>query len=90
MSGVPTVLALGSYATQVLSDSRLPAWTAWIAAAAALAHIVLLASLVIPSGLFSLEGGVIIAIPAMLFAWITVTSIVLLRAETTGDNVLRS
>ncbi len=90
MSGVPTVLALGSYATQVLSDSRLPAWTAWIAAAAALAHIVLLASLVIPSGFFSLEGGVIIAIPAMLFAWITVTSIVLLRAETTGDNVLRS
>jgi hypothetical protein len=72
MSGVPTALALGSYVARVLSDSCLPAWTAWIAAAAALAHIVL------------------IAIPAMLFAWITVTSIVLLRAETIGDNVLRS
>jgi hypothetical protein len=32
MSGVPTALALGSYAAQVFSDSRLPAWTAWVAA----------------------------------------------------------
>lgn len=79
MSGVPTALALGSYAAQVFSDSRLPVWSAWVAALAALAHIVLLASLVIPSGFFSLQGGVIIAIPAMLFAWITGMSIVLLR-----------
>jgi hypothetical protein len=28
MSGVPTALALGSYAGQVLRDSRLPAWLA--------------------------------------------------------------
>jgi hypothetical protein len=86
MSGVPTALALGSYAAQVLSDSRLPAWTAWLAVVAALAHIVLLTSLVIPSGFFSLEGGVIIVIPAMLFAWITGMSIVLLRAKPTEDN----
>lgn len=79
MSGVPTALALGSYAMQVLRDSRLPRWTAWLAVVVALAHLVLLASLVITSGFFSLEGGVIIAIPAMLFAWILATSIVLLR-----------
>ncbi len=79
MSGVPTALALGSYAAQVFRDSRLPLWTAWIAAVAALAHLVLLTSLVITSGFFSLEGGVIIAIPATLFAWILGTSIVLLR-----------
>jgi hypothetical protein len=90
ISGVPTALALGSYAAQVFSDSRLPTWSAWVAVVAALAHLVLLASLVITSGFFSLEGGVIIAIPAILFAWILGTSIVLLRAETTGDNVLRS
>jgi hypothetical protein len=90
MSGVPTALAIGSYAAQVFSDSRLPTWSAWVAAVVALAHIVLLASLVISSGFFSLQGGVIIAIPAMLFAWITATSIILLRAETTGDNVLLS
>jgi hypothetical protein len=90
MSGVPTALALGSYAAQVLHDNRLPTWTAWVAVVAALAHLLLLASLVIPSGFFSLQGGVIIAIPAILFAWITGVSIVLLRAETTGDTVLRS
>jgi hypothetical protein len=45
---------------------------------------------VIPSGFFSLEGGVIIAIPAILFAWITGMSVVLLRAGITGDNVLLS
>jgi hypothetical protein len=81
MSGVPTALALGSYAAQVFNDSRLPTWTAWIAAVAALTHLVLLASLVIPSGFFSLEGGVIIGIPAMLFAWIAATSIVMMTAH---------
>jgi hypothetical protein len=49
------------------SGSRLPAWSAWVAAVAALAQSVLLALLVIPSGFFSLEGGMIIAIPAALF-----------------------
>jgi hypothetical protein len=84
MSGVPTALALGSYATQVFRDSRLPGWTAWVAAVAGLAHLVLLASLVITSGFFSLQGGVIIAIPAMLFVWIAAMSIVLLRAGRVG------
>jgi hypothetical protein len=88
MSGVPTALALGSYATQVFRDSCLPRWTAWIAAVAALAHLVLLASLVITSGFFSLEGGVIIAIPATLFAWITGVSIVLLRTTIKGEDEL--
>jgi hypothetical protein len=75
-------------AWQVLRDSRLPGWTGWIAVVAALAHIVLVASLVIPSGFFSLEGGVIIAIPAILFAWILGTSMVLLRTPIKGDDEL--
>ncbi|MFI4977055.1 MAG: hypothetical protein ACHQC8_00015 [Solirubrobacterales bacterium] len=86
MSGVPTALALGSYAAQVFRGGRLPGWTAWVAAVAALAHVVLIASLVITSGFFSLEGGVTIAIPATLFAWIIGTSIVLLRAGIKGGN----
>jgi hypothetical protein len=79
MSGAPTALALGSYAALVLGSDRLPRWTAWVAIVAALAHLVLLASLVIRSGFFSLEGGVTIAIPATLFAWICSTSIALWR-----------
>jgi hypothetical protein len=70
MSGVPTALALGSYATLVFGNARMPTWTAWLAVVAALAHLLLFASLVITRGFFSLEGGVTIAIPATLFAWI--------------------
>jgi hypothetical protein len=81
MSGVPTMLALGAYAAHVFGDRRLPAWTAWVAVAAALANLVLLASLVIRSGFFSREGGVVIAIPGTLFVWILATSVVLLRAR---------
>jgi hypothetical protein len=84
ISGVPTALALGSYAAQVFGVSRLPTWTAWLAVVAAAAHLVLLASLVITSGFFSLEGGVTIVIPGLLFAWITGVSIVLLRTPGTS------
>jgi hypothetical protein len=81
MSGVPTALALGSYAAQVFRDSRLPAWTAWLAVVAAVAHLVLLASLVITSGFFSLQGGVTIAIPGLLFTWITGTGMAMMTAD---------
>jgi hypothetical protein len=81
MSGVPTALALGAYAIHALRDRRLPSWTAWLAIMAAVAHVVLLASLVITSGFFSLEGGVTIAIPATLFAWILATSVILLKVR---------
>lgn len=78
MSGVPTALALGAYAVQVFSDGRLPAWTAWLAVVAALAHLALIASLLVTTGFFSLEDGVTIAIPATLFAWIMGTSIAMM------------
>lgn len=70
MSGIPTALALGSYAALALRSESLPSWTASLATVAALAHLLLLASLAIRSGFFSLDGGVTIAIPATLFAWI--------------------
>jgi hypothetical protein len=84
MSGAPTALALGSYAAHVFRGHRLPGWTAWLAAVAALAHVALLASLVLTSGFFSLTGAVIIATPATLFAWIVGTSVVMLRATDRG------
>ena len=78
ISGLPTALALGSYAGLVFRSGCLPRWTASLAIAAALAHLLLLASLVVRNGFFSLEGGVTIAIPATLFAWIAGTSWVML------------
>jgi hypothetical protein len=85
MSGVPTALALGSYALLVFRSGCLPAWTASVAAVAALAHLVLFASLLIASGFFSLDGGVTIAIPALLFAWILATSVALRRDFTPNE-----
>jgi hypothetical protein len=79
VSGIPTALALGSYATLAFGSGRLPTSTAWTALIAALAHLVLLASLMIKSGFFSLQGPVTIAIPGTLFAWILTMSVVLLR-----------
>ena len=78
MSGIPTALALGSYAALVFRTDSLPRWTATVATVAALAHLLLLASLVVRSGFFSLEGGVTIAIPGTLFAWIAGTGWVML------------
>ena len=79
MSGVPTALTLSAYAAMVFRGAGLPRATAWFAAVAALWHLALLASFVIRRGFFSLDGGVTIAIPATLFAWILATSVALLR-----------
>jgi hypothetical protein len=78
MSGAPTALALASYAAAALRSGCLPRWTSLLAVVAALAHLMLLASFVITSGFFSLEGGVTIAIPATLFAWIAGTSVAMM------------
>ena len=88
MSGVPTALALGSYAAQVFRDQPLT-WLDSVARGRGRsgAHRAP-ASLVIASGFFSLEGGVTIVIPGMLFAWILGTSIVLLRMTIKGDDEL--
>ena len=83
MSGIPTALALGAYAALVFRSGCLPRWTASVAAVAALAHLVLLASLLVTSGFFSLEGGVTIAIPATLFAWIAGTSVAMMVGDQT-------
>ena len=81
MSGAPTAIALGSYAALVLRSTGLPRWTAWLGVVGALAHVALLASFVVSEGFFSLQGQVITAIPATLFAWIIGTGIAMLATE---------
>jgi len=81
MSGIPTALALGSYAALVFRTDSMPRWTAALALVAALAHLLLLASLVVRNGFFSLEGGVTIAIPGTLFAWIAGTGMTMARTS---------
>jgi hypothetical protein len=84
LSGAPTAIALTSYATATFRNRQLPRFTAWLAALAAVAHVVLLFSLVVPSGFFSLEGQVITVVPGLLFLWIFATGIAILTADDQG------
>jgi hypothetical protein len=79
MSGLPTAVALGSYAWLTFRSRHLPAWTAALGAVGEVAHVLLLASFLVSAGFFSLEGQVITVVPATLFLWILGTGIALLR-----------
>jgi hypothetical protein len=78
MSSAPTVVACSAYAALIFRTAALPRWTAWLAAIAAAAHVVLLASFLVSDGFFSLEGQVITVIPGTLFVWILGTGIAML------------
>jgi hypothetical protein len=78
MSGPPTALALGSYAALVFRGAGLPRWTAWLAIAGVVTHVLLLMSFLVTSGFFSLEGQVITAFPTPLFLWVAGTGVALL------------
>ena len=80
MSGAPTAVALGSYATVTVRTRHLPLWTAALAALSAAAHVPLFASFVVENGFFSLEGQGITVIPGTLFFWILGTGLAMLRA----------
>ncbi len=79
MSGLPTAVALGSYAWLTFRSPHLPVWTAALGAVGAVAHVLLLTSFLVSDGFFSLEGQVITVVPATLFLWILGTAIAMLR-----------
>jgi hypothetical protein len=81
VSGVPTALALASYAVIAVRASEVATWTGWVAVLGAVAHVVIAASFLLPSGFFSLEGGVIVAVPVTLFLWILATSLSLVYGD---------
>lgn len=75
MSGLPTVVALGSFAAAVYRHRVLPRYTAHLAIAGAAVHPLLLAAFIIEDGPLSLQGLSITAMPAFLFAWILGTAL---------------
>ena len=79
MSGMPTVVALGSYAAAVYGYGVLPRYTGHLAVAGAVTHPVLLATFIVRDGPMSLEGVSITAMPAFLFAWILGTAFAMPR-----------
>ena len=86
MSGLPTAVALIGYAVAVYQRTTMPRRTAHLAAAAGAAHVLLLLSFVVPTGFFSLQGGVITAIPALLFAWIAYTGVAMIKFPPPTDE----
>lgn len=71
MSGIPTAVALGSFAIAVYRYGVLRRSTAHVAVIAAAGHLLLLAAFIAPTGPLSLEGALVVwGIPILLFAWI--------------------
>jgi hypothetical protein len=85
MSGMPTAISLGAFATSIYRYRWLRRYTADLAAVTAAAHVLLLLSFVANTGFFSLEGAVITVIPALLWAWILITGVALMRSADTGS-----
>lgn len=79
MSGMPTVVALGSFAVAVYLHQVLPRYTAHLAVFGAAVHPLLLVTFIVRDGPLSLEGISITAMPALLFAWILGTALAMPR-----------
>lgn len=79
ISGAPTAVCLVAFVVEARRTRCFDRITIWIAAAAAAVHVVLVFSLVIPSGFFSVDGQVITAAPGFLFAWLASAAIDLTR-----------
>jgi hypothetical protein len=81
MSAVPTAVMLGAYAEIVWRHRWLPMWTAWLALVGVAAHVLIAASFFSQRGILSLEGIVIVWVPATFFVWILAVSLVLLGTQ---------
>lgn len=75
MSGMPTVVALASFAAAVSVHHAFPRYTGHLAAAGAAVHPLLLMTFIVRDGPLSLEGIAITAMPAFLFAWVLGTAL---------------
>lgn len=86
LSGIPTAIALGAYAALVFGGAPLPQWTAWLAIVGAAGHVLIAASLLWDSGFLSLEGDIIVFVPATYFAWILAAGACLMRAPAATER----
>jgi hypothetical protein len=89
---MPTAIALSAYAAAIYRQRYLPVFTAHLAFVTAALHLTLLLSFVVGTGFLSLEGEVITVVPALLFAWILITSLTLATSARTlpGREVSRA
>jgi hypothetical protein len=80
MSGVPTAVALGSFAVAVYRYRVLARSTAHLAVLAGATHVLLIGAFIAHDGPLSLEGFLVVwGIPFLLFAWLGQTAASLRR-----------
>ncbi len=84
MSGLPTAVSLGAFAASNLRHRFRPRYTTELAGLAMVGHVLLLLSFIVRTGFFSLEGVVITAVPAVLFAWILATGMSMANTKVPG------
>ena len=84
MSGIPAAITLGCFAIAVYRHGVMRRSTAYVAAVAAVAHVLLLVAFIAPTGPLSLQGFLVVwGIPLLLFAWIGHTA----RTITAGTAI---
>lgn len=81
LSGIPSAVCMGAYASLVLRHGALARWTGWLALMGVLAHLLISVSFLDHGGLLSLEGPLIVLVPGTFFAWIFAASLALLGAS---------
>lgn len=79
MSGMPIIVAAGSFARAVYAHRVLPTYTGHLALTVAVTHPFLLMAFIVREGPLSLQGLSITAMPAFLFAWILGTALAMPR-----------
>ncbi|MGY4712954.1 hypothetical protein ACXDF8_25975 [Mycolicibacterium sp. CBM1] len=81
LCGFLVAAAAISYAAAVLADGMLPRWTGWLAALAAVVNLAGTLSVFVPSGPFSVEGGLTTWLPvSCTAAWYLGVAVSLLRS----------
>lgn len=83
LSGIPTAVSLVAYVAFVVKTRCLPRWTAVVALPGALAHVLIAMSFFSHGAVLSVEGSVIVWVPALLFVWVLAVSCAVLRASVT-------
>jgi hypothetical protein len=81
VSGIPAAAALSAFAALVVRTGCLQRWTAAVAVPAALAHVLIAMSFLGHGPVLSIEGSVIVWVPALLFIWLAAVSAALLLRE---------
>ena len=77
--GVPLALTVGAFAAATRHERTLPGWLSWLSIVAAVLGVASASTMLGPTNNGSLAYGVLLLAAVLLFAWLVMTSLVLVR-----------